>query len=125
MQATVKNSRGAVVKDLGATGELKKVLGLGKGDRPLLYNPFADMAKSKKGTHYYNERPYVFDNICLSPGLLDGEGWSYVNRSATIVERLSFRGRPDRFGGPKDRRPWKNRGASDHYPVTVRLRVAR
>jgi hypothetical protein len=41
------------------------------------------------------------------------------------VPRIAFRGRPDRFGGPSDRRPWKNRGASDHFPVTVELRVSR
>jgi len=115
----------AVLRDLGATGELKKVLALGKGDAPLFYNPFAELAKAGKGTHYFAGRGYVFDQVVLSPGLLDGEGWSYVNGSAAVVEKLSFRGRPDRFGGPADRRPWKNRGASDHYPVTVRLRVAR
>ena len=58
-------------------------------------------------------------------GLLDGEGWQYVNKSATIVPKFEFRGRPDRFGGPEDRRPWKNRGASDHYPVTVTFRVGK
>jgi endonuclease/exonuclease/phosphatase family metal-dependent hydrolase len=114
----------SVTDHLHATGDLKRVLGLGKGDPPLFYNPFADLAKKNKGTHYFGARAYVFDNVCLSPGLLDGEGWSYVNRSARIVEKLSFRGRPDRFGGPRDRRPWKNRGASDHYPVTVELRVS-
>jgi endonuclease/exonuclease/phosphatase family metal-dependent hydrolase len=115
----------AVEHGLGAIGDLKKVLSLAKDDRPLLYNPFAALAKSNKGTHYFGDRAYVFDNICLSPGLLDGEGWQYVDKSAAIVERLSFRGRPDRFGGPSDRRPWRNRGASDHFPVTVQLRVAK
>ena len=73
----------------------------------------------------FGDRPYLFDNVCLSPGLLDGEGWGYVKDSAAIVEKFTFRGRPDRFGGPADRRPWRNRGASDHYPVTVQLRVAK
>lgn len=115
----------AVVRDLGATGELRKVLSLGRDDRPLFYNPFAALGRGGKGTLHFRDRPYVFDQVVLSPGLLDGEGWSYVNRSAAIVERVSFRGRPDRFGGPADRRPWKNRGASDHFPVTVQLRLNR
>jgi endonuclease/exonuclease/phosphatase family metal-dependent hydrolase len=113
----------SVTDHLHATGALKKVLALGKDDKPLFYNPFVELANKNKGTHYFGRNAYVFDNICLSPGLLDGEGWAYVNHSARIVEKLSFRGRPDRFGGPRDRRPWKNRGASDHYPVTVELRV--
>jgi hypothetical protein len=113
----------AVLDSLGAIGDLKKVLALEKKDRPMLYNPFVELAKMKKGTISHEGRLWVFDNICLSPGLLDGQGWSYANRSARIVEQLSFRGRPDRFGGPNDRRPWRNRGASDHYPVTIELRV--
>ena len=90
---------------------------------PLFYNPFGELAKAGKGTHYFAGRGYVFDQVVLSPGLLDGEGWSYVNRSAAIVEQLKFRDRPDRFGGPNDKRPWRNRGASYHFPVTVQLRV--
>jgi endonuclease/exonuclease/phosphatase family metal-dependent hydrolase len=113
----------SVTQHLGATGDLDKVLSLGKNDRPLLYNPFADLARAKKGSHFYQGQPLLFDNICLSPGLLEAGGWSYVPRSAAIVELLSFRGRPDRFGGPADRRPWKSRGASDHFPVTVQLRL--
>ncbi|MFO0930345.1 MAG: endonuclease/exonuclease/phosphatase family protein [Gemmataceae bacterium] len=113
----------AVVNDLAATGDLKRVLGLTRQDRPLFYNPFAELAQKGKGTHAFGDRPFVFDQVCLSPGLLDGEGWSYVNRSAAIIEKFTFRGRPDRFGGPADRRPWRNRGASDHYPVTIQLRA--
>jgi endonuclease/exonuclease/phosphatase family metal-dependent hydrolase len=115
----------AVERDLGAVGDLNKVLSLRKNDPPLLFNPFAALAAKNKGTHYFGDRAYVFDNVCLSPGLLDGEGWGYVKDSARIVEKLTFRGRPDRFGGPADRRPWRNRGASDHYPVTIELRVAK
>ena len=113
----------SVARHLNATGDLKKVLALTAGDRPLFYSPFAAMVKDKKGTHFYQGQPYIFDNICLSPGLLESGGWSYVNKSAAIVELLQFRGRPDRFGGPADKRPWRNRGASDHFPVTVELRV--
>ena len=115
----------AVVQGLGAVGDVDKVLSLKKDDPPLMFNPFVAFEKAKKGTHYHRETPCVFDQICLSPGLLDGEGWGYVPKSATIIDRFNFRGRPDRFGGPNDRRPWRNRGASDHFPVTVQLRVAK
>lgn len=115
----------SLVHDLGSTGDLKKVLALARNDKPMFYNPFAALAQKGKGTHFFGERAFLFDQICLSPGLLDGEGWSYVNNSASIVEQLQFRGRPDRFGGPMDRRPWRNRGASDHFPVLIQLRVQR
>jgi endonuclease/exonuclease/phosphatase family metal-dependent hydrolase len=115
----------SLVHDLGSTGDLNKVLSLKKGEKPMFYNPFTGFAAAGKGTHHFGDRAYLFDQVCLSPGLLDGEGWSYVNKSASVVERLQFRGRPDRFGGPADRRPFRNRGASDHYPVTVQLRVPR
>jgi endonuclease/exonuclease/phosphatase family metal-dependent hydrolase len=115
----------SVRRDLGAIGDLKKVLSVTRDDPPLFFNPLASFEKNNKGTHYFAGRAYVFDHICLSPGLLDGEGWAYVNNSATIIEKLTFRGRPDRFGGPDDKRPWRNRGASDHYPVTIQLRVGR
>jgi endonuclease/exonuclease/phosphatase family metal-dependent hydrolase len=118
-------SDAAVTDHLNATGNLDKVLSLKKGDAPLLFNPFVALHKANKGSHYYRDKAHVFDQICLSPGLLDGEGWQYVNKSAAIVEKLSFRGKPDRFGGPNDRRPWRNRGASDHYPVTIQLRVGK
>ncbi|MFO0880222.1 MAG: endonuclease/exonuclease/phosphatase family protein [Gemmataceae bacterium] len=115
----------SLVNDLGSVGDVKKILSLAKGDKPQLFNPFEALARKGKGTHFFGERPFVFDQIVLSPGLLDGEGWSYVNNSAIIVEKMQFRGRPDRFGGPADRRPWRNRGASDHFPVLIQLRVNR
>jgi Endonuclease/Exonuclease/phosphatase family len=115
----------SVTDHLHATGDLKAVLGLKKGDTPLLYNPFVEMHKAKKGTHYYRNTAHVFDQICVSPGLLDGEGWQVVGKSAAVVEKLAFKGKPDRFGGPNDKRPWRNRGASDHFPVTIQLRVGK
>lgn len=111
----------AVVKSLHATGDVNKALDE-KANPPLLFNPFAAFA-GKKGTNWHQGKGYLFDQVCVSPGLLDGEGWSYVNKSAAIVEQLKFRDRPDRFGGPDDRRPWRNRGASDHFPVTIKLRA--
>jgi endonuclease/exonuclease/phosphatase family metal-dependent hydrolase len=115
----------SVVKALQATGDVKRALEAGK--EALLFNPFAEKHKKGEGTHYFGPtgQAHVFDQVCLSPGLLDGEGWSYRNNSAQIIRKFEFRGRPDRFGGPADKRPWRNRGASDHFPVTVELRVSK
>jgi hypothetical protein len=110
----------SVTRGLQATGDVKKVLDSGQ---PLFFNPFAELAKAGKGTHYFRGKPFVFDNIVVSPGLLDGKGWQYRNRSAAIVPEIAFRGQPDRFGGPDDRRKVKHSGASDHFPVVIELIV--
>jgi endonuclease/exonuclease/phosphatase family metal-dependent hydrolase len=76
------------------------------------------------GTHYDRGRWITFDQIFLSPGLLDGTGWSCdpstVHVVNTLVQPSDKHHRPWRFGNPKDR---YERGYSDHFPVTVRLTV--
>lgn len=114
----------SVTEHLLAVGTLEAMKA--GGDVPKLFDCFAKAYADGKGTHYYRNKAYVFDHICVSPGLLDGEGWSCLVETAAIVPEIkSPRGvAPNRFGGPGDRRPYSKRGASDHYPVTVRLRVA-
>jgi endonuclease/exonuclease/phosphatase family metal-dependent hydrolase len=113
----------AVRKHLRATGDLQAVL-QPQAD-PSLYNLFADKeAGAGFGTHYYAGNWYIFDEIVVSPGLLDEEGWTCERESVRTVNSLM---RP----GDKHRRPWRfgnerdsgQRGYSDHFPVTVRLRV--
>jgi endonuclease/exonuclease/phosphatase family metal-dependent hydrolase len=111
----------AVTNNLNASGDLKKVLAT--ENKPIFFNPFAALFKKGEGSHFFRDKPLLFDQILLSPGLLDGEGWSYKNNSATIIKKFVYKGRPDRFGGKNDRRPWRNRGASDHFPVTVEFRI--
>ncbi len=115
----------SVVEHLHATGDLEAVKR--PGDVPLLYNLFAAKAQEEKtGTHYYRGKWFVFDQIVVSPGMLDNAGWSCDPASARIIDTLY---RP----GDKQRRPWPfggekyrgERGYSDHFPVTVRLSVAK
>jgi endonuclease/exonuclease/phosphatase family metal-dependent hydrolase len=93
------------------------------GSEPLLLDLFADRVGGHVGTHFYHGKWLCFDQICVSPGLLDDEGWSCDPQSARIVNDLTAdeKGRPHRFGDERDRFA---RGWSDHFPVTVRLRVA-
>ena len=113
----------SVTAHLHAVGALQAVLQPG-GD-PLLWNLFADKDPLLFGTHFYAGRWEIFDQIAVSPGLLDTEGWSYSGDSVRTVNTLVRPGdrkhRPWRFGGPHDPHP---RGYSDHFPVTVRLSVA-
>jgi exonuclease III len=117
----------SVVAHLRAIGDRQKVLAGGR--EPLLYNLMTPLAARGEGTHYYRQW-WLFDQICVSPGLLDEMGWSVVPESAAIVRDMQIeskgatKGRPNRFGGPSDKRLLQNRGAADHFPVTCRLRVA-
>lgn len=117
-----------VVKHLHAVGESDQVLQAPR-DQPLLLNLFVGKnAKRGPGTIYNEGKWAIFDQFAVSPGLLDTEGWICDVESATIVNTLTRPGdrnaRPWRFGGEKDNLRPDQRGYSDHFPVTVRLRVA-
>jgi endonuclease/exonuclease/phosphatase family metal-dependent hydrolase len=113
----------SVVDHLHATDNVEAVLhpqGL-----PKLLDLFAGKDPAAGfGTHYYGNRWYIFDQIVVSPGMLDREGWACDPKSARTVNTLYKEGdprkRPWRFGNERDRGP---RGYSDHFPVTVRLKV--
>ncbi len=117
----------SVTKHLHAIGDKAKVMG--GGEEPHLYHLFAD-AKYTDGTtgsHNYKNKWMTFDQIAVSPGLLDNEGWTCETDTARIVNDLTqikegtHKGQPHRFGNPRDKGP---RGWSDHFPVSVRLKVA-
>jgi len=92
------------------------------GRTPILLDLFADKDPQRYGTHYHN-RWFIFDQIVVSPGLLDDKGWTCDVDSVTTVRRTQRRndrfGRPWSFGSPKR----GERGYSDHFPITVKLRV--
>jgi endonuclease/exonuclease/phosphatase family metal-dependent hydrolase len=116
----------SVTEHLRAIGDLDKVRASRESREPLLFNLFAKAWKNGEFTHHYGRKQFLFDQICVSPGLLDNKGWSCDVASARIVKQIADRqGRPNRFGNPNDKRGWAARGASDHFPVTVRLRVQR
>ncbi|HLJ95192.1 MAG TPA: endonuclease/exonuclease/phosphatase family protein [Gemmataceae bacterium] len=113
----------SVTEHLRAIGDLKAVL-QPRGD-PLLLDLLADKsAEAGWGTHFYAGRWEIFDQFAISPGLLDHVGWSCDPESVqtvnTLVQPTDKKRRPWRFGNEHDKHP---RGASDHFPVTVQLRV--
>jgi hypothetical protein len=76
------------------------------------------------GTLSYRNRWFTFDQIAVSLAMLDGNDWTVVPDSVQTINTPVRRGdrhkRPWRFGNPKD--PFE-RGYSDHFPVTVPLKV--
>lgn len=88
------------------------------------FNLMAGKDPTKYATHYYN-KPLIYDHIVIAPGLLDDQGWTCdVDSIQAVHQGLSdpkARGlRPWRFGDAGNKTP----GYSDHFPVTVKLRVS-
>jgi endonuclease/exonuclease/phosphatase family metal-dependent hydrolase len=113
----------SVTEGLHATGDLEAVRA--GGDPPRLYDlmaPLWERERTTAGTHYYHGRAYIFDQIVVSPGLLDDRAWVCETDTVRIHKHrfVTDRGRPEPFGSPRDK---GRRGASDHFPVTVRLKV--
>lgn len=110
----------SVTDHLHATGDLEAVRQ--SGGVPRLFNLFAQKDPADFGSHYYRHW-HIFDQIVVSPGLLDEAGWSCrpeTARTARLPALCDSKQRPWRFGDAQDRGP---RGYSDHFPVTVRLQV--
>jgi endonuclease/exonuclease/phosphatase family metal-dependent hydrolase len=112
----------SVTEHLHAIGDRKQVLK--QKDPPLMLNLVRKFDPTTQGTHYDAGRWIIFDQITVSPGMLDEEGWSCDPESIEIVNTLTKPrdkvGRPWRFGNKRDK---GDRGYSDHFPVTVRLKV--
>jgi endonuclease/exonuclease/phosphatase family metal-dependent hydrolase len=112
------------VKDnLHATGNREAVRQ--SSDPPLLLDLLAGKDPAEFGTHYHSGKPYIFDHIVVSPGLLDDNGWTCEVDSVRTVNALTDphdkkHRRPWRFGNKNDK---GERGYSDHFPVTVKLKV--
>jgi endonuclease/exonuclease/phosphatase family metal-dependent hydrolase len=110
----------AVVKHLHASGDIDAV----RAGNPLqLFNLCAGKDPKLFGTHYYKQW-HIFDQIVVSPGMLDAKGWSCDPKSLHVFNDLhrakDRQKRPWRFGGANEK---TERGYSDHFPVSVKLRV--
>jgi hypothetical protein len=124
----------SVTDHLKGTGDMEKVRNSGR--EPYLLNLMAGKDPKSFGTHYYSKW-HIFDQIIVSPGMLDGNGWSCKTQTVQTIRRLTAAngkeinlasataiGQPWRFG---DRKSYggnnASRGYSDHFPVTVMLNV--
>ena len=80
---------------------------------------------------YAEATPYVLAYVELAEGPrvmtnivdCDPDSVRIVN-NLTAVKQGRTRGTPSDFGSPHDRDPLDERGYSDHFPVTVKLKVA-
>jgi endonuclease/exonuclease/phosphatase family metal-dependent hydrolase len=119
----------SVTKYLHAVGDISTVRRAAemRAEEPPLLDLFLGKDPERFGTHNYKGHWHIFDQILLSPGLLDDSGWECDPASVRTVNDLTAdrKGRPRDFGSEGDDIPLKERGYSDHFPVTVRLGVDR
>ncbi len=115
----------SVIDHLHAIGD-RDALTAGGGD-PMLFNLTAGLDREKYGTHWHSPRWHLFDQIVVSPGLLDAQGWTCDPATfRTEREHMSnHRGRPWRFEDDESghHAGKGSHGFSDHFPVSVRLKV--
>lgn len=125
----------SVTQHLRSTGD--EMIVRGGGADVQLFNLMANRDPQTFGTHYHGKW-HIFDQIVVSPGLLDQEGWTCNTQSLQTVKRLAAPGggeislvnpkgkigQPWYFGRAKDYNAIPAaRGYSDHFPVTVTLGV--
>ena len=115
-----------VIKVLGAISDPAKVTP--QVQPPYLLNLLGGKPADKFGTISYNGKPLIYDQICVSAGMLDNTGWGCKPDSVKVVTEAlirpgSTRRQPWRFGNPKPEVKDSERGFSDHFPVTVELTV--
>jgi endonuclease/exonuclease/phosphatase family metal-dependent hydrolase len=118
-----------VRRNLGATADKSKVKPTSDpNNEPFLLNLMGGKDPTKFGTLWYSGKPLIYDQIVVSPGMLDAKGWSVDPDSvATVTDGLtrfgSTRREPWRFGDPGKEVRDADRGYADHFPVAVKLKV--
>jgi endonuclease/exonuclease/phosphatase family metal-dependent hydrolase len=118
-----------VLKNLGAVADKSKVKPTTDvNNEPFLLNLMGGKDPTKFGTLWYSGKPLIYDQIIVSPGMLDAKGWSVdADSIATITKDLTRAGatrrEPWRFGDPDKPIRDADRGYADHFPVVVKIKV--
>ncbi|HYH64266.1 MAG TPA: endonuclease/exonuclease/phosphatase family protein [Urbifossiella sp.] len=117
----------AVANVLGVTGDRAAVTATSRPAR--LFGLLSGKPLDRYSTLYYDrERTHsIFDQVAVSPGMLDATGWGCDPDSVAVpTDGMSRAGkvarRPWRFGDRNDKAV--ERGYADHFPVTVNLKLA-
>ena len=108
----------SVTMVLKATGDSKKISS-GK-----LFNPWMKLYKDGMGSLAYNDAWNLFDQIILSPALLDSSQHHFAFRSAAVFSRDFMIQKTGRYKGYPKRTYNFNRyvgGYSDHFPTYIIL----
>ena len=117
---------GVVREGLKATGN-RGELGVSPGSWQLLA-VFAGKPADRYGTIWYSGQPRIYDQFCVTAGMLDRVGWwcdpeRVRTETAGLIRRGASRREPWRFGKPMAGVGESERGYSDHFPITMPLGV--
>jgi len=118
-----------VRKNLGAIADKSKVKPSNDpNNEPFLLNLMGGKDPTKYGTIWYSGRPLIYDQICVSPGMLNSKGWGVDPDSVATITKDLMRGgatrrEPWRFGDPDRDLRDSERGFADHFPIVVKLKV--
>lgn len=112
----------SVTQHLHATADVALVRA--GGNPPRLLDLMAGRDPARYGTYHYHGQWQIFDHLVVSPGLLDPADWWILPGTLQVENGPTLTagrdGHPRRFGNARNANP---RGPSDHFAVTVRLRV--
>ncbi len=117
----------SVVDHLHAVANASQVVNASRSGDPLVLFDLTTMLDPALGfgTYFHGGRWQVLDHIVVTAGLLDPAGWQILPDTLRVEHPKALRagrdGRPFRFGGPRLTTP---RGYSDHFALSVRLKVA-
>ena len=115
-----------VREGLNTTGD-RSLLGSMPPGRPLLAL-FAGKPPERFGTIWHAGHHLIYDQICVTPGMLDRDGWwcdpeAIATETRGLIRPGASRREPWRFGKPLPALAASERGSSDHFPITLPLTV--
>ncbi|MCE3228932.1 MAG: hypothetical protein K0S32_3483 [Bacteroidetes bacterium] len=90
-----------------------------------LLNPYFQLEKRGEGTHFYDGKWDVFDNIILSPQFLKKQGLTFTSANAFILKKDFVLFKNHKTGEKKPNRTFSgtkyHNGYSDHLAVYITL----
>ncbi len=97
---------------------------------PRLFNLMWPLLAGGKGTYYYNNFPFVFDQMMVSKSLVKATGKLKIRRDGNgifpakveMIPLMVSGGRyptPVAYGRPSKKKTYNPNGYSDHFPVSV------
>lgn len=120
------NARIIIMGDLNdnpVDASVSRVLGAAKEKNASLYNPWAEVYLSGKGTEVFQHKWNLFDQIIMSNTLLLHSGLHFTATEIVDYDFMTFtKGKAYRYPKRSFRGTFWNNGYSDHFPVVVYFR---
>lgn len=110
------------LNDNPADASISKVLGAKADKAGTLYNPWAAIHKSGKGTSVYHKKWDHFDQVIISSSLTKKSGWYFDKAQIFDEDFIRNKGFEDAYPLRSFKGKNWNNGYSDHLPVILYLK---